>query len=629
MGEKDITEKILEDHNDVFADIINGLIFAGEQRILPESLENTAVHSQYKADDEKVHELERDVAKYWKDQDVQLAICGIENQSSVEKYMPFRIIGYDGTAYRSQLQDKRKEILPVMTIVLYFGTEHRWYGKRNIKGLMKIPEGLDDYINDYKMQVFEVAWLTEEQISRFRSDFKIVANFFVQKRKNKDYIPDDPTEIKHIDEVLKLLTEPIKNLCARFNHQIPVTVVQGAKGSGKTFLYRQLIEKKNWNSFFSEITHKKISKENGYFIPVLAPQNISQIQTVLGQCIDCFNKALSFADVSQSIYSDNSYRLDLEANKEIDWMNFWEQLFVNSVNKEFTSFAQLNEKLKEEEKTVIFLIDGLEEILKAVSSNKNQQKAIEVLCQGVLNTISARYENIGLIIFIRSDMAQNAITVNYEQFRQSFAYAELKWSSAEALKLAVWLVSHANSDFYRESIPIENASQEIIDKYLEELWGLKLGKKDSNEAYSSRWILAALSDFNGQLQARDIIRFLKYAAGQNMKKPPYDDRILMPAEIRYAVPKCSNAKISDIKAEYENLKPIFEKLEDLPTDEKTLPMNLENNIFTSAEEKSMTQSGYLKRDGEKLYLPEIIRHALGFRYEKGARPRVLSLLLKH
>jgi len=33
MGEKDITEKILEDHNDVFADIINGLVFAGEQNI--------------------------------------------------------------------------------------------------------------------------------------------------------------------------------------------------------------------------------------------------------------------------------------------------------------------------------------------------------------------------------------------------------------------------------------------------------------------------------------------------------------------------------------------------------------------------------------------------------------------
>lgn len=42
-------------------------------------------------------------------------------------------------------------------------------------------------------------------ISRFRSDFKVVANFFVQKRKHKNYIPDDPTEIKHVDEVLKLL----------------------------------------------------------------------------------------------------------------------------------------------------------------------------------------------------------------------------------------------------------------------------------------------------------------------------------------------------------------------------------------------------------------------------------------
>lgn len=205
MGQKDITEKLLEDYNDVFADIINGLIFKGEQRILPESLENAKVHSQYKAEDGKVHELERDVIKYWKEKKVELAICGIENQSNVKKYMPFRIIGYDGATYRSQLLENRKEILPVMTIVLYFGTDHHWYGKKNIKGLMKIPEGLEEYINDYEMKVFEIAWLTEEEISRFHSDFKVVANFFVQKRKHKDYIPDDPTEIRHIDEVLKLL----------------------------------------------------------------------------------------------------------------------------------------------------------------------------------------------------------------------------------------------------------------------------------------------------------------------------------------------------------------------------------------------------------------------------------------
>lgn len=205
MGEKDITEKILEDHNDVFADIINGLLFDGVQEIKPEALENTTVHAQYKAEDGKVHELERDIAKYWKEEKVELAICGIENQSKVERNMPFRIVGYDGAAYRSQLQQERKKMLPVVTIVLYFGTDRHWNSRKKIKELMEIPRCLDMYVNDYQMHVFEVAWLTEEQISRFHSDFKVVANFFVQKRKNRDYIPDDPTEIRHVDEVLKLL----------------------------------------------------------------------------------------------------------------------------------------------------------------------------------------------------------------------------------------------------------------------------------------------------------------------------------------------------------------------------------------------------------------------------------------
>ena len=205
MGQKDITEKVMEEHNDVFADIINGLLFDGNQEVKPEALENTTVHAQYEAEDDQIHELERDITKYWKEEEVELAICGIENQSTIEKNMPFRVIGYDGMAYRGQLQEKRKKVLPVVTVVLYFGTERHWNSKKNIKSLMEIPVHLDKFVNDYQMHVFEVAWLTEEQISHFHSDFRIVANFFANKRKNKDYIPDDPTEIKYVDEVLKLL----------------------------------------------------------------------------------------------------------------------------------------------------------------------------------------------------------------------------------------------------------------------------------------------------------------------------------------------------------------------------------------------------------------------------------------
>lgn len=201
MGEKDLTEKILEDYNDVFADIINAFVFEGKDVVHPDSLRNSSVHSQYKASDQKLHELERDVAKYWMDGNVRIALCGMENQTKVEKFMPFRVFSYDGTAYRSQLLDRKNKIVPVITIVLYFGNEH-WTAPKSIKELLDIPAGLDEYVSDYNIHVFEIAWLTDEQIARFKSDFGIVARFFSERRKNPDYVPDDQTVITHVDAMV-------------------------------------------------------------------------------------------------------------------------------------------------------------------------------------------------------------------------------------------------------------------------------------------------------------------------------------------------------------------------------------------------------------------------------------------
>ena len=224
-------------------------------------------------------------------------------------------------------------------------------------------------------------------------------------------------------------------------------------------------------------------------------------------------------------------------------------------------------------------------------------------------------------------MAQSSIAVNFKQFEQTNEKAELKWSSNDALRLVVWLVSQADPSYYNNIKEIEQASQSVIDEALVRLWGKKLGRSTSNEAYSSRWILAALSDFNGQLQARDIIRFLKYAS-ESPKKPTYNDRVIMPTEIRTAVSTCSSEKIEEVKQEYVSLKPIFEKLQALPEDHKTLPLLPEYAKLSSDEERYMIREGYLKREGDVLYLPEIIRHALGFKYGKGARPKVLALTLK-
>ena len=165
MGQKDITEKLLEDYNDVFADIVNVLLFRGNRIVKEESLKETKVKSQYKAEAGKLHEQERDIVKLWKERDIEFAIYGMENQTLPEKYMPLRILGYDGASYRSQLQKKRKRPVAVLTIVLYFGTDKMWDKPTHLKDVIYIPEGLGEYVNDYKITVFNIAWLTEEEIA--------------------------------------------------------------------------------------------------------------------------------------------------------------------------------------------------------------------------------------------------------------------------------------------------------------------------------------------------------------------------------------------------------------------------------------------------------------------------------
>ncbi len=205
MGQKDIVEKNLEDYNDVFSDIVNGLVFDGKRMVKSSQLRSLKVRSQYKADKGILHEEERDNAKYWTEGRVKIAILGLENQTDTDNDMPFRVIGYDGAAYRSQLLDKKsKGRCPVLSIVLYFGEPH-WSGPRSIKEMVSIPAGLEEYVNDYKIHVFEIAYLTADQVKLFRSDFRIVADYFVQKRKNKSYIPSRRT-IKHVDAVLKFMS---------------------------------------------------------------------------------------------------------------------------------------------------------------------------------------------------------------------------------------------------------------------------------------------------------------------------------------------------------------------------------------------------------------------------------------
>ena len=100
---------------------------------------------------------------------------------------------------------KPKERYPVVTIVLYFGYERRWNKPLNLKECFSIPEELEPFVNDYHVNLFEIAWLPDETIARFQSDFRFVADYFSQKRKNQQY-KAPAGEMKHVRAVLELLS---------------------------------------------------------------------------------------------------------------------------------------------------------------------------------------------------------------------------------------------------------------------------------------------------------------------------------------------------------------------------------------------------------------------------------------
>ena len=147
MGEKDIAEKILLAYNDVFSDIINVLLFGGQEIIRENDLEDQITGSAYKTDG-KLHEIDRDVAKRWRSGNLRLACIGFENQTSPDSDMPLRVIAYDGMEYRAQLlkrqgkESDKQDRYPVITMVLYFGYEYLWNGPISLKERLKIPDGL-------------------------------------------------------------------------------------------------------------------------------------------------------------------------------------------------------------------------------------------------------------------------------------------------------------------------------------------------------------------------------------------------------------------------------------------------------------------------------------------------------
>lgn len=220
MGQRDKAIKNLISHPEVFADIMNVLVFEGNKVLSGDRLCHVPERKTVITETGKLKELIRDVCMKNLEDGTNYLVLGIENQDEIDEIMPLRIMGYDYASYQSQAEELQKrnrqqgnypivrsiikgqKLTPTVTIVLYYGKE-KWDGPTSLKDLLDIPKtycykSILPYIQDYNMNLISLYELSREQTNKFISDFRYIAKYISKDYNDNTYI----NEMKHDEQMI-------------------------------------------------------------------------------------------------------------------------------------------------------------------------------------------------------------------------------------------------------------------------------------------------------------------------------------------------------------------------------------------------------------------------------------------
>ncbi len=225
MGQTDLSSNSLISHPDVFADIINAIIYDGEQVLDESSLKPYYSNNSAAKGDSRLKGLYRDNCMEDMRNGVRYVIWGIESQYVSDCTTPFKVMGYDYTAYDRQIEEHasknkksgnkayvkvlhpRQKLKPVITIVLYYGTEDI---PASIQDMLDIPkdEAVKKYIQNYSLNLIRLRDFTNEQAEKFKSDFVCIAKFLSKSYNKAEQIKalqEDKQKLIHTRDTLYTL----------------------------------------------------------------------------------------------------------------------------------------------------------------------------------------------------------------------------------------------------------------------------------------------------------------------------------------------------------------------------------------------------------------------------------------
>ena len=420
-----------------------------------------------------------------------------------------------------------------------------------------------------------------------------------------------------------LATESLRNLLTSHRTEPPLCVVAGAKGSGKTFTQIQMCLRRTWRDYAVDVGVPDVALQ-ALLAPVFISKNLKDHQRISAiqrdACVSSEAEPASQLELRDRI--DQALRAQLS---DSEWRRVWLTCMARAVGIDAET-SDVEQKLADfaRDGSRIFLIDGLEDLLQDFARSEAQRQALRVLMVDCLDWLrSLRGRPLGLVIFVRRDLIQAAVRQNYNQFLARYSEYELKWNPAEALRLALWIAQRSGSLPGLSSEDVAKATDKDLSRQLTPVWGEKMGSARSREARSDGWFLAALSDFNGQIQARDIVIFIAESADLSMDDSRWSDRLLTPSAMRNALVKCSRQKIEAIGAESPQVGELLKRLDGLSAEKKKIPFSPEIVGLSGEDLDLLVANGVVFREEDQYWIPEIFRHGLSFK--AAGRPKILAI----
>lgn len=433
-----------------------------------------------------------------------------------------------------------------------------------------------------------------------------------------------------------LAIEPLLNLGKHYSKELPKALIVGAKGAGKTFTFRQLVQSKSWQGFLTKLGFKESQIESALIFPVLWSSNIEH--TPDGEIRTAQAHALQELGVSEdSLIKSSQLKKRIEAavnNPPAHWDDFWDEVITSQLGLQSGGLVALNDTLRARNKRLVLIFDGIEDVF-IEASKEPDRAAIESLLRLPARISELVNSHLGVLIFVRVDYVQDVIKQNLGQLLSRYEPFRLHWDAESFLRLAYMLSCEAG--VFNSSQKAEALGLEDLKLKLEKLWGKKLGSEKSKEAFSARWVYSALSDLKGNIQARDLARFLKFAAEiESLRQgQTWNDRLLAPDSMRKAIKSCSEEKVTEAKAEISVLRNWVEKMESSNLRNIRIPFSAEQAGLDSKMLTVLKDLGVIFEDtdgklgDERLYVPEVYRYGLGFDTSISGRPRTQALLKKN